>query len=170
MSQMEGEVVIAAPIERVFDYATNPDTWVEWYPLTTGVVWGQNRPALAGETWTEHVEMHLGATGLALWKGDFHWRVTRSERPRQFAYEGFAEAAGLLKGTSGGAGEIVYTFTETPTGTRFHRLLTYTEPNLALDLLDALVFRHIIQHASQQALTNMKRSLESQPSAVTATH
>jgi uncharacterized protein YndB with AHSA1/START domain len=168
MSSMEGEVLIAAPIDRVFAYATNPDTWVNWYPLTTGVEWGQDRPAVAGETWTEHVEMYLGATGLPLWKGDFHWRVTRSDRPRQFAYQGYAEAAGLLKGTSGGTAEIVYTFSETPDATRFHRLLTYTEPNLALEVLDALVFRHIIQHASEQALANMKRLLEPQADAVTA--
>lgn len=169
MSSMEGEVLIAAPIDRVFTYATNPDTWVKWYPLTTGVDWGHNRPAVAGETWTEYVEMHLGATGLPLWKGDFRWRVIRSDWPSKFVYEGYAEAAGLLKGTSGGTAEIVYSFSETPGATRFHRLLTYKEPNVVLEVLDALVFRHIIQHASEQALANMKRLLETQPGAISST-
>ena len=161
MTRIEGEIVIAASPDRVFDYVTNPATWIKWYPLTTGVEWAHGRPAKVGETWDEHVHMLLAHTQLPIWKGVFSWRVVATDRPTRFVYDGVAKGDGLFKSTGGGTAEIVYELSEVKGGTRFHRQLDYKEPNLVLEIFDKLVFHHIIEHASGQALAQLKKALES---------
>ncbi len=67
------EIEIDAPAQAVLDYVSNPQTWPEWMPATHEIL-SDNRPLLAGETFSEQWVTRKGEVGLA-------WRITERIEP-----------------------------------------------------------------------------------------
>ncbi|MCP3990039.1 MAG: SRPBCC family protein [Actinomycetia bacterium] len=65
--EQSADIVIDAPAQRVLDYVSNPQSWCEWMPATHEIS-SENRPLLAGETFTERWVTRKGEVGLS-------WRV-----------------------------------------------------------------------------------------------
>ena len=66
--EMSDDVVVDAPASAVLDYVSNPQSWPEWMPATHEIL-SDDRPLLAGETFSEQWATRKGEVGLA-------WRVT----------------------------------------------------------------------------------------------
>lgn len=71
--EQSAHVVIEAPAQTVLDYVSNPQSWHEWMPATHEID-SDDRPLLAGETFTERWGTRRGEVGL-------EWRVTERVDP-----------------------------------------------------------------------------------------
>ena len=60
-------------------------------------------------------------------------------------------------------GQIRYALTEQDGQTHFHRVMDYTEPNLVMRILDALIMRRKMTNVIHAALQKLKTILESAP-------
>jgi uncharacterized protein YndB with AHSA1/START domain len=152
--RVETEIEIAVPPATVFDYATTPANWPKFWAITEGVSGEVDRPATVGARWIERVH-------LPVWKGEFHWEAVECDRPGHFLMRGSSHTDGplgrLLKSEPG---EIRYTLTATPGGTRFRRAMDYPSPPLLLRPWDALVSRPVMRRAIERALARLKQILE----------
>ena len=87
MTRIVSEILIRAPIERVFDYVTTPANWPQWHPASLGVSEGADHPLEVGEQVSEEFEA-AGRRGRAL------WTVREREPPRRWVIDGTSEGGG----------------------------------------------------------------------------
>jgi uncharacterized protein YndB with AHSA1/START domain len=129
-------VVVARPIESVFDLATTTKHWPLWHPATRSVEGDIDHPARLGDQIIERVE-------IAGRRGEGTWTVVEYDRPRHLALEA---------DTGMGRLRISYSFAPTPDGTAFQRDLTYEAPG------DDLY--RIMDQQSAEAVTRLRDFLE----------
>jgi uncharacterized protein YndB with AHSA1/START domain len=154
MPQIVSEITIDAPAAAVFDFATTPANWPRFWPVTLGVSGDIDAPARAGAHWVEQVK-------ISFWRGEFHWEAAECTRATHFVMVGRSYGHGWAKVMPSEDGRIEYTLTETAGRTHFRRVMTYTDSNLLLKIMDALVMHRTMTRAIQQALGNLKSILES---------
>lgn len=157
MSEIVASVDINAPPAEVFTFATTPDNWPKFWSVTLGVEGDTHGSPPVGAKWTEHVK-------VGLWVGDFFWHTAATSPPHTFEMRCWSEGTTWLSRLAGrSTGDIKYFMKAHNGGTHFRRVMTYTEPNWFLRLLDALIFRHIMRNAIHKALAKLKTILESTP-------
>jgi uncharacterized protein YndB with AHSA1/START domain len=145
MTRIVTSILIQAPIEQVYDYATTPANWPKWHPASRGVSPGGAHSLEVGEQVTEEFET-AGRRGRAI------WTVREREPPHRWVIQG--------SGQGGGDAVITYCLSGQDGGTHFERELTYRMPNLTLVFLDILRIRRRMTAESAEALRRLKVVLE----------
>ncbi len=133
---VSNEIVVARPLEAVFDAATTAKYWPQWHPATLGVDGQIDRPARLGDVIIERVQ--LGER-----PGQGAWTVVQDERPHRLALEANVSLGHL---------SITYTAEATSDGTRFRRDLEY--PDLGPQM------EEIMRVQSAVGMENLKALLE----------
>jgi uncharacterized protein YndB with AHSA1/START domain len=148
------DIVIHAPIERVFAYATTPGHWPEWHPASLAVAGAVDHPLAPGERVTEDVR-------VAGWRGRVIWTARTYEPPHRWVLDGIWEGLGC--------GILSYTLSPWESGdaTYFEREFDYTPPTAWLRLLDHLVVRRRIAAESVVALRRLRTLMEAPPADAT---
>jgi hypothetical protein len=159
MTQLEFDVFIAAPVAAVYDYAANPQNWVEWYPGTTKVDGAPAGPPQVGDAWEETVK----AAGMGL---RFSWRATTVEAPHAWTIDGRAKIQGPLGWLfDGGTATLRYRLDEKQGGTSLHREITFHYSNPLLTLANQLLLRRKIGRELEDGLQHLKRIIEASQGA-----
>lgn len=145
--QVATDIVIRAPVARVFDYVTTPGHWPEWHPSSLAVSGDVDHSLRTGERVTENVRV-AGRRGRVV------WTVRTYEPPHRWVLDGTWEGLG--------AGVLTYTLSPWESGdaTFFERDFDYTPPTPLLRLLDWLVVRRRIAAESVLALRRLRAVLE----------
>jgi uncharacterized protein YndB with AHSA1/START domain len=143
-------VHIAADIEAVYDYVTQPARWCEWNPASVGA----DHPgrAAVGDRFTETVEFEGIEVRIA------HC-VQVASRPGDFVTAYTSES---MSGEVKLSGEVRYSLRPAETGTEFTRTLTYSfiqptdgalvDPPEAIELA--------MKSLSDDAMTRLKNALQ----------
>jgi uncharacterized protein YndB with AHSA1/START domain len=141
------DIVIRAPIDRVFAYVTTPSHWPEWHPSSLAVSGTSDHSLTIGERVTEDVR-------VASRRGRVVWTVRTYEPPHRWVLDGIWEGLG--------AGVLSYTLSPWESGddTYFEREFAYTPPTTLLRLLDHLVVRRRLAAESVIALRRLRTVLE----------
>jgi uncharacterized protein YndB with AHSA1/START domain len=145
MTRIHTAILITAPVERVFDYATTPANWPKWHPASKAVRGAVDHSLEPGERLVEEI----ATTG---YRGSATWIVRERTAPRRWVIEG--------EGDGGGQAWLTYTLTPESGGTHFERELVYRMSNAWLALLDLLFIRRRMASDSEQALKRLKAVLE----------
>ena len=138
-------IVIAKPIDAVFEYVTTPAHWPEWHPASLSVSTGADHSLAVGEQVREEFKV-AGRRGSAT------WTVRQREAPARWVIDGQSDG--------GSSATITYTLSSLPTGTRFERELVYGAPSLLFALLNRFSLRAQITAESETALRRLKQVLE----------
>lgn len=143
LEQSVGEIYIEAPINQVYDYATQPEHWSEWHPTSLRANAGDGGTPSSDSQFEEVVDLMGDELTLT-------HRVVLDERPLAFETQ-FT--------SSKGEGTVRYDLHHQGSGTLFKRTLTFSlnEP------LTKLSGR--LKNISEQAMANLKRRVEAQPAA-----
>jgi uncharacterized protein YndB with AHSA1/START domain len=104
------EIAIDAPRETVFDYLTNPHSWLEWYSATKSVT-GPNRPVTLGENFDEGYEAPSSGPQVN------HWTVVSCRRPEFWAIEAESQNGEFC---------VTYSFEALDNTTKFTRSIANT--------------------------------------------
>lgn len=145
MTRISTWVVIARPVEDVFEFVTTPGRWPLWHPSSLAVGGATDHSLDAGEQCTEDFRV-AGRRGRVM------WTVRERDAPGRWVIDGAVEG--------GGGGTIAYRISAVDGGARFDREFTYTMRTSVGRLLDALVVRRLIAGESMEALRRVKRLLE----------
>jgi uncharacterized protein YndB with AHSA1/START domain len=141
LEQISQERFIKAPIDRVYDYVTQPDRWHEWHPTSLSADTGTTGSLPMGTRFTEVIDL-LGI------RVSMSYRVQIARRPSEFKTVFTSLAVD---------GSIHYFLLPHQGGTLFKRVLTYeTELQLAT-LHDRMI------ELSTLALDQLKHRLENTP-------
>ncbi|MGH8451992.1 SRPBCC family protein [Pseudomonas sp.] len=141
LEQISQERVIKAPIDRVYDYVTQPDRWHEWHPTSLSADTGTTGSLPMGTRFTEVIDL-LGI------RVPMSYRVQIARRPSEFKTVFTSLAVD---------GSLHYFLLPHQGGTLFKRVLTYeTELQLAT-LHDRMI------ELSTLALDQLKHRLENTP-------
>lgn len=74
---IRNELYIACPVERVYDYVTQPDRWHEWHPTSLSADTGMRGPVPVGQRFSEEIDL----LGLQL---HMDYRVLIARPPQEF--------------------------------------------------------------------------------------
>ena len=144
---------LGVPMADVFAYITTPASWAEWYPGTSSANGPEHTPK-ENDRWEEH----LRVSGFDM-KVD--WVAKQVEAPRLCIFEGkmtLSPPFGWL--ARGAAVELRYDLRDAGADTRLERSMSYLFPNPLLRLADRLFLQRKTQRESREALSNLKRILE----------
>lgn len=144
-TQIDNEIDIARPPAEVFDYVTTPGNWPKWHPSSLAVHGATDHPLALGEKVIEDFR-------VAGREGRVEWTVVVREVPTRW------EIAGAVDGRP--AGRVSYTLAPIPTGTRFHRRLSYAAPNLLFAALNPFTIRPRVAEESSEAVRRLKQQVE----------
>jgi len=138
VEQNSGEIYIEAPINTVYDYATQPERWNEWHPTSLHADTDNEGTPTSTQQFTEVVD--LMGEELTL-----NHTVLLDERPLAFETR-FVSAKGN--------GTVRYDLHHKGSGTQFKRTLSY-ELNTPIPKLETRM-----RDISEQAMANLKRRIE----------
>jgi hypothetical protein len=144
MSSDINRMHIAAEVETVYDYLSQPARWCEWHPASVEA----DHPggAAVGDNFTETVEFEGATVRIA-------HRVQVASRPLDFVTEYTSESM---------AGEVRYSFRRSAAGTDFTRTLSYSfiEPvdGQLVDPPEAVVLA--MRSLSEVAMARLKTLLD----------
>ncbi|SAK90160.1 Polyketide cyclase / dehydrase and lipid transport [Caballeronia pedi] len=148
----ETRIVSVVEIRRapsvVFDFVTTPAHWPAWHPSSLSVQGKVDHPLDVGEQVVE-------AFRVAGRRGRVVWTVSDKAYPARWSIDG------VIDGRA--AGTVTYALTPEEKGTRFVREFTYRAPSLWFALVNRIVLKGMIQSESDEAVTRLKRLLESMP-------
>ena len=141
---------IACSVPALYAYVSQPWRWHEWHPSSRSA-----RAAVdtlkAGDTFDEVIELQpLAPLPLKL-RRETHYEVLLAEPERAFEVRGQMRDGWLT---------IRYDFEAIPTGTRFHRRLSFDACGPSRLLLPLLRPRQ--EALSRLALDNLKRRMEAE--------
>lgn len=131
---------IAAPPLAVFDYVSNPHSWPEWIAASHELAC-ENRPLVAGETFTEQWGTRRGEVRL-------DWVVRVCESPRLWIAETATDFTGPIL--------VQYTCEAQDGGSRFTRVVG--NPARPKAPTDEMIAR--IDAEAKVALANIKANVE----------
>lgn len=137
--QNVNEVVINAPIDKVYEYVSQPDRWHEWHPASLSASTGEVKVLKEGDTFSEKIRIYGQET-------EMNYKVVIASPPNEFKT---AFTSPLIDGT------IHYQLETRGTGTYFKRTLEYS-----LDKYIATM-QAGMKKMSVVALDNLKGKLES---------
>jgi uncharacterized protein YndB with AHSA1/START domain len=141
LEQISQERFIKAPIDRVYDYVTQPDRWHEWHPTSLSADTGTTGSLPMGTRFTEVIDLLDIRVPMS-------YRVQIARRPSEFKTVFTSLAVD---------GSLHYFLLPHQGGTLFKRVLTYeTELQLAT-LHDRMI------ELSTLALDQLKHRLENTP-------
>jgi uncharacterized protein YndB with AHSA1/START domain len=141
LEQSVGEIYIEAPVNQVYDYATQPEYWPQWHPTSLRADAGSGGTPASSARFNEIVD----AMGDEL---TLDHTVTLDERPLAFATR-FT--------SSMGEGSVRYDLHHQGTGTLFKRTLTFELKSPMPKLTGRL------RGITEQAMANLKRRIETPP-------
>ncbi|BCQ29725.1 SRPBCC family protein (plasmid) [Caballeronia sp. NK8] len=149
----ETRIVSVVEIRRapsvVFDFVTTPAHWPAWHPSSLSVQGKVDHPLDVGERVVEEFRV-AGRRGRVV------WTVGDKAYPARWSIDG------VIDGRA--AGTVTYTLTPQGKGTtRFVREFTYRAPSLWFALVNWIVLKRMIQSESDEAVTRLKRLLETMP-------
>ena len=147
MTRIYASTQIAAPVERVFDYATTPANAPKWHPTSLGVGGQIDHSTERGERFTEDLQVLAGRQVRATWTG------LERTFPHRWVIEG--TLGGLARGT------ITNTFRAQDDGTFYEREFVYTMANPLLVPINWLILRRRGEAEAREALRRLKETLES---------
>ncbi|GEM_PF-254804 len=133
------EVVINAPIDKVYVYVSQPDRWHEWHPASLSASTGEVKVLKEGDTFSEKIRIYGQET-------EMNYKVVIASPPNEFKT---AFTSPLIDGT------IHYQLETRGAGTYFKRTLEYS-----LDKYMATM-QAGMKKMSVVALDNLKGKLES---------
>lgn len=143
-------IVSIADIRRapsaVFEFVTTPAHWPAWHPSSLSVEGEIDHSLEVGEQVVEEFRV-AGRRGRVV------WTVRARSYPVRWSIDG------VIDGRA--AGTVTYTLTPVSNGTRFVREFTYPAPSLWFALVNWIVVKGTIQSESDEAVTRLKRLLES---------
>ncbi|HJZ72452.1 MAG TPA: SRPBCC family protein [Vicinamibacterales bacterium] len=149
MPEIVVDVVVRAPADVVFQFATTPRNWPKFWPVTLGVTGSVDQSPHIGARWTEKVR-------LWFWTGDFFWHAVATSPPRSFEMHCTTKGFGLLGRLAGRTtGQIRYELREHEGRTTLKRVLHYQEARLLGRLLDVLITRWFLTMVARRALANL---------------
>lgn len=137
--QNTNDVIIDAPIEKVYDYVSQPDRWHEWHPASLSADTGTAKPLKKGDTFSEKIRIYGQETQMS-------YEVLIASPPHEFKT---AFTSPLIDGT------IHYTLEKNGDGTRFKRTLDYSIDKYIATMKSGML------DLSVTALGNLKGKLES---------
>ena len=143
MAYVERDIVVAAPLEVIFDYASLPDNLPQWYDGIVSVnpdgVWPQE----GGQ-----VDITYQVAGLNL---DLTATVLTNNAPHEFMFQ----MDGMVTGTS------TWTYAEEGDGTRVQVAFDYQLPGGVLgQVADKLVVEQANIARGERSLSNLKAICE----------
>ncbi len=141
MPSMQHEILIASPLEPVFDYVSTPGRWPEWHPSSLRLEAGADRPLTAGESFEEDIRAGGRKTHLS-------WIVRECRRPELWVAD--------ARGENGIRLQLEYRLTAAAGGTRFVRTLSYELPNALYWLYNRLYGQRRIEQESVQSLRQLR--------------
>jgi uncharacterized protein YndB with AHSA1/START domain len=133
------EVIIDAPIQKVYDYVSQPERWHEWHPASLSADTGTAKPLKKGDKFSEKIRIYGQETQMS-------YEVVIASPPYEFKT---AFTSPLIDGT------IHYKLEKQGDGTRFNRTLDYS-----IDKYIAMM-KSGMHELSVTALGNLKGKLES---------
>jgi hypothetical protein len=143
-------IVSIADIRRapsaVFEFVTTPAHWPEWHPSSLSVEGAIDHSLEVDEQVVEEFRV-AGRRGRVV------WTVRAKSYPARWSIDG------MIDGRA--AGTVTYTLTPVSDGTHFVREFTYRAPSLWFALVNWIVLKGTIQSESDEAVTRLKRMLES---------
>jgi hypothetical protein len=143
-------IVSVAEIRRapsdVFEFVTTPAHWPAWHPSSLSVQGEIDHPLEVDEQVIEEFRV-AGRRGRVV------WTVSARSYPVRWSIDG------VIDGRA--AGTVTYVLTPVANGTRFVREFTYRAPSLWFALVNWIVLKGTIQSESDEAVTRLKRLLES---------
>lgn len=137
--QNTNEIIIDAPIQKVYDYVSQPDRWHEWHPASLSADTGTAKPLKKGDRFSEKIRIYGQETEMS-------YEVVIASPPNEFKT---AFTSPLVDGT------IHYQLEKHGDSTRFNRTLDYSiEKYIAM-------MKSGMHELSVTALGNLKGKLES---------
>nr|WP_298164273.1 SRPBCC family protein [uncultured Pseudomonas sp.] len=138
--QNSNEIVIDAPIQKVYDYVSQPDRWHEWHPASLSAHTGTAESLKKGDTFSEKISIYGQET-------EMNYQVVIASPPGEFKT---AFTSPLIDGT------IHYKLEKRGNSTLFHRTLEYSLEKYIANMKGGM------QKLSETALGNLKGKLENQ--------
>lgn len=133
------EVVIDAPIEKVYEYVSQPERWHEWHPASLSADAGSTGVLKEGDTFSEKIRIYGQETQMS-------YKVLIASPPNEFKTE---FTSPLIDGT------IHYKLEKRGTGTYFNRTLNYSIDKYIVSMKAGMYT------LSEKALGNLRGKLES---------
>ncbi|AQH04812.1 polyketide cyclase (plasmid) [Burkholderia sp. KK1] len=141
-------VVIQRAPAAVFEFVTTPAHWPQWHPSSLSVQGETGHSLGVGEQVVEEFRV-AGRRGRVV------WTVSVRTYPARWSIDG------VIDGRA--AGTVTYTLAPEANGTRFVREFTYRASSLWFALLNRIALKGAIQSESDEAVTRLKRLLETGP-------
>ena len=138
-------VDIDRPPQDVFDYVTAPSLWKTWHPATSSVSGVPDRPIRLGETVRESIRVGIK-------RFETTWEVVECRPPESWA---------ISTDSGEGVALIRYDLRREGEGTRFTRVMEFRSRFYPWKALDTWLMKWILARNSRQALTQLKKLLES---------
>ncbi len=144
MESIVGMIDIERSMAQVFEFVTNAAQWKRWHPATIAVSGVPNRALGLGETVVE--EIQAGPRRFSA-----RWTVTECKPPRRWV---------IVADSPEGEARITYKLSEQEGVCYFERTLEYSSKRLPWKWLDGSLTRRLLMRQSEQALSNLKRVIE----------
>lgn len=141
MPTLQHEILIARPLEQVFDYVSTPGRWPEWHPSSLRLEAGADHPLTAGEPFEEDIRAGGRNTHLS-------WIVRECRRPELWIADARAGNGIRLR--------LEYRLTASPEGTCFARRLSYELPNILFKFYNHVYGQRRIEQESVQSLRQLR--------------
>jgi hypothetical protein len=142
MASVVNTILVAGPLEAVFDLVTQARFWPRWHPATGGVGGVTERPFLLGDVIHEHGEV-AGVSFSVL------WTVVEHDRPN-----------GIVIDTPAPPAKIIYSLEERSGMTEFQRELEYDEAAFKAKVPDPAALAKYMHTQSDEALKRLKAVVE----------
>ena len=141
MPRITNSITINAPVEKVFEYISNPENTLEWWPNVTGL--RDKTGHGEGQSWTfDYKMMGLHFTAKA--------KVTRS----------IINTERRVKSTGGIESEWDWYFKRVNGGTQLRWVIDYTIPVPVLGKVGELFILRRNRRVARFAMTNIKEKME----------
>jgi uncharacterized protein YndB with AHSA1/START domain len=142
MASVVNTILIAGPLEAVFDLVTQARFWPRWHPATGGVAGVLERPYQLGDVIHERGEV-VGTPFSVT------WTVIEHDRP-----------ARVVLDTPLPPAKIIYSFEERHAITEFQRELEYDEAAFKAKVPDPAALAKYMHTQSDEALKRLKGLVE----------
>lgn len=139
--QNSNEILIEAPVQKVYDYVSQPHRWHEWHPASLSADTANVGALKQGDRFSEKIRIYGQETEMS-------YQVLIASPPYEFKT---AFTSALIDGT------IHYRLEQRSDGTLFHRTLDYSIDKYIATLKSGML------GLSKVALGNLKGTLETAP-------
>jgi uncharacterized protein YndB with AHSA1/START domain len=153
MAEVQAEITIAAPPERVFAFIARPENMPRWLAIAESV--DQIEPAPEGLNTRWRVRINI--LGIS---HEVPARISAYDWPRRLAFTMAGPMDGNLSNESP-LGGVVATLDATDSGTRITCRLSYTVPGGTIGRLAGRGVQPLVQQGVRESLRRLKAALES---------